>query len=152
MSISETAPDVGTRGGGGAAPVRAGLFVERADGVHLCAGECTRCGVLTFPVQAVCPNCQHTEPRTRELSRTGTVFSFTVVRSRPPNYHGPVPYGLGLVELPEGLLVTSMLLADDYDGPDRLDIGDRVVTSTVGVGAENDPLVSYAFERAAEDR
>jgi len=37
-----------------------------------------------------------------DLSREGTLFSYTIVRVPPAGWPGPVPYVLGEVELPEG--------------------------------------------------
>lgn len=45
------------------------------------------------------------------LADHGTLWTYTVVRHRPPgDYRGPepfAPFGLGLVELPDGLRVLS---------------------------------------------
>ena len=50
------------------------------------------------------------------LGNLGTLCSFTVIRHRPPgDYLGPTPFapfGLGLVELPEGLRVLSPIDCD----------------------------------------
>jgi hypothetical protein len=47
------------------------------------------------------------------LSRRGKLWTYTVIRHRPPgDYKGAdpfVPFGLGLVELPEGIRVLSPL-------------------------------------------
>ncbi len=47
------------------------------------------------------------------FSRQGTLWSYTVVRHEPPaGYKAPgpfKPYGLGLVELPEGLRILAPL-------------------------------------------
>jgi uncharacterized OB-fold protein len=53
------------------------------------------------------------------LSDRGTLWTHTVVRHRPPgNYRGPdpfVPFGVGLVELPEGLRVMTPLDGETDD-------------------------------------
>jgi uncharacterized OB-fold protein len=45
------------------------------------------------------------------LSRRGKLWTYTVIRHKPPgDYRGPdpfVPFGLGLVEIPEGIRVLS---------------------------------------------
>ncbi len=50
------------------------------------------------------------------LSQRGTLWSYTVIRHQPPvGYKGPdpfVPYGLGLVELPEGIRILSPIDCD----------------------------------------
>lgn len=57
------------------------------------------------------------------LSPRGKLWTYTVIRHKPPgNYKGPdpfVPFGLGLVELPEGIRVLSPLRCD----PEKMKIG-----------------------------
>jgi uncharacterized OB-fold protein len=52
-----------------------------------------------------------------ELSPTGRLWAWTAVTSAPPGYRGPVPFGFGVVELPEGLRVLTRLTEPD---PTRL--------------------------------
>ena len=52
----------------------------------------------------------------RKLSRTGKVYSFTVVMQRPPKYYrGPVPFAEGFVELPEGVRVETQFTDCDFN-------------------------------------
>jgi uncharacterized OB-fold protein len=102
-----------------------GLF--QTDPPALIGARCRNCGALRFPAIEVCANCQREESDRVELSDHGTVFTFTIVHAAPPGYCGEVPYALGVVELPEGLRVTSTLLADDLgrveiDAPCRLEL------------------------------
>ncbi len=50
------------------------------------------------------------------FANRGKLYSYTVIRHRPPgDYKGPdpfVPFGLGLVELPEGIRVLSRIDGD----------------------------------------
>ena len=69
------------------------------------------------------------------------------MRSRPPDYLGPVPYGLGLVEFENGLRLTSVLLADDLDA---LHIGDPVHLVTLEI-EEGPAYVTFAFRRTPSD-
>jgi uncharacterized OB-fold protein len=117
------------------------LYTVTSGEVHLLAGECTPCGTLVFPAAGVCPECQAEPTRRRELASRGTIYSFTVVRARPPDYAGPVPYGFGLVELPEAIRVATVLLAEDLD---TLHIGCDVAACTFDDGGEP-PMQSYAF-------
>ena len=62
----------------------------------------------------------HTFPLTSE----GTLWTYTVIRHRPPeDYKGPdnpfVPFGLGLVELPDGIRVLAPVACD----PDSIRVG-----------------------------
>ncbi|HJP91099.1 MAG TPA: Zn-ribbon domain-containing OB-fold protein [Pyrinomonadaceae bacterium] len=105
-------------------PIAPNLFELSAEGARLIGSRCVKCGEVTFPVSAFCPQCCTETTETIPLSRRGTLYSFTVQRFRPPPpYRGPgefEPYGVGMIELPEGLRVTAVLADED---PDSLCVG-----------------------------
>jgi uncharacterized OB-fold protein len=47
----------------------------------------------------VCPFTGADDVESVDLPRGGTVWLHTTVHLAPPGYSGPVPYGLGIVEL-----------------------------------------------------
>ncbi len=113
------------------------------DPPSLLAGRCSACGALRFPVRSTCASCQHDQLEPVPLSRTGVVYTFTIVRASPPGYAGTVPYALGVVELPEGIRVTSTLTCRDLD---RIDIGSRCAFELLELpGPEGERLLSYAY-------
>lgn len=126
------------------APVREGLFTPLA----LIGGRCGSCGALQFPRRQVCPVCQHTDVAEEALPAEGRIYTFTIVRSRPPGYVGSVPYAYGVVELPVGLRVTTTLLADDLE---TIAIGGRVVYDTVTLAEGDRPVISFAYRLSEED-
>src|SRR5262245_18799618 len=100
-------------------PIREGLLIgplAELDRVRLAGCKCTSCGETSLGTKSVCPNCGRNTVQEVALANQGSLWSFTVVRHRPPgNYKGPepfVPFGLGLVELPEGLRVLSPIQCD----------------------------------------
>lgn len=101
-------------------PIAPNLFEFTADGVRLIGSRCVKCAEVRFPVSDFCPQCCTETTEVIPLSPRGTLYSFTVQRFRPPPpYRGPdvfEPYGVGMVELPEGLRVTSLLADTDPDG------------------------------------
>lgn len=106
--------------------VRDGLLSDNLhdlDRVSLMGSRCAHCGETSLGINALCPNCGRDTVQVLPLSRHGTLWTFTVVRHKPPgNYKGPdpfVPFGLGLVELPEGLRVLAPLAGS----PEQLKIG-----------------------------
>ncbi len=111
-----------------AVPIDDGLFTWPADEPHLLGGECASCQTVTFPAARVCPACAGDDIQRRELSREGTLWSFTVQGFRPksPPYAGDdspetfEPYGVGYVELPGEVRVESRLTEAD---PEKLRIG-----------------------------
>ena len=100
-------------------PIREGLLtgpLAQLDRVRLAGCKCTTCGETSLGAKTICPNCGRDTVQEVALANRGLLWSFTVVRHRPPgSYKGPdpfVPFGLGLVELPEGLRVLSPIQCD----------------------------------------
>lgn len=92
-------------------PIHPGLFTLPGDprGARLLAARCSTCGKYHFPAAATCPYCSAAGCTEAAIGAHGTLYLHTVVQARPPGYRGPVPYGFGIVELPEGLRVVSRL-------------------------------------------
>ena len=125
---------------GRARPVTDGLF--STDPPALTGGRCSSCGALTFPHRAWCPECQSTATEDIALSTTGAVYTFTIVHMTPPGYVGEAPYAYGVVELPEGLRVTTTLLADDLEA---IAVGARCAFELLELGADEDRVLSFAY-------
>jgi uncharacterized OB-fold protein len=123
------------------APVREGLFT--VEDPALIGGRCRACGTLRFPSLDVCPSCQSSDCEQVPLSTTGTIFTFTVVHMEPPGYLGETPYAYGVIELPEGLRITTTLLAEDLD---EIAIGDRCTFELITLG---DAVQSFAYRVAS---
>ncbi len=125
--------------------VREGLFTD-ADPPALLGSRCTHCGSVLFPRADTCPYCASVDPEPIELSRRGTLWAWTAVTASPPGYHGDVPYGMGVVELPEGVRVIGRLTEPD---PSALVTGQQMELRTVrlsGSGTQDDEeVVTYAF-------
>jgi uncharacterized OB-fold protein len=96
-----------------ASPVRAGLF--QSDPPALLGIRCDGCSRHAFPRVTTCPYCGSERVTDVTLSDTGTLWGWTTVTSAPPGYRGSVPFGFGIVELPEGLHVITRL-ATPVDG------------------------------------
>ena len=126
-----------------APPVLEGLF--RSDPPALLGGRCERCGGTHFPRQSVCPHCRSEDASEVALGGDGVVYSYTVVRAAPPGFPGPVPYGLGVVDLPgDGIRVEAILLAEDLER--GISIGDEVEFRLVTWGEGDEARQTYAYE------
>lgn len=129
-------------------PIREGLFEALEDGPHLIGSRCRECGEVTFPANAFCPQCCTETTANVPLSRRGTLYSFTVQRFKPPPpYRAPepfVPYGVGMIELPEGLRVTAVLEEGD---PSRLRVGIEMelVLASFFEDDEGNEVLGYKF-------
>ncbi len=92
-------------------PVVEGVFT--VDPPALLGARCTGCGEHHFPRLEQCPYCGHESVKPVALSDHGTLWGWTTVLDAPPGYLGEVPYGFGVVELPEGLRVITRLAVPD---------------------------------------
>jgi uncharacterized OB-fold protein len=124
-------------------PVRPGLFTD-TDPPHLLGGRCSTCGHHHFPHAPICPYCASSDTVASDLSPTGRLWAWTAVTHAPPGYSGAVPYGFGVVELPEGLRVITRLTEAD---PDRLraDQPMHLVVEPLHTDGEGRSVVGYAF-------
>jgi len=107
-------------------PALEGLFTWPSDRPSLIGSRCKSCGTYCFPKNSMCPNpdCKNKEMEQMLLSRKGKLWSYTVHYYQPPppfRASDPfMPFGVGVIELPEGLKVLSMLTTSD---PNLLKIG-----------------------------
>jgi uncharacterized OB-fold protein len=125
-------------------PVHDGLFRTLDDGsIRLVGGFSPSSGRHHFPAQSTCPYTGAADIETVELSTEGTLWGWTAVTAPPPGYLGTVPFGFGVVELPEGIRVITRLEEPD---PERLAFGApmRLVPATLDGGDQ--PVVTYSFE------
>ncbi len=131
-------------------PIAEGLFRFDTDGPRLVGSRCTACGEVAFPKQTSCPACTAAAGQDIALATEGTLWTWTVQRFPPPTppYVAPPggfkPYGVGYVELADGVRVEARLTEND---PAKLVIGMRMhlVLEVMGADATGAPLVTFAF-------
>jgi uncharacterized OB-fold protein len=126
--------------------VREGLFSDAAPPTLL-ASRCTVCGNVLFPRVDGCTYCSADDPEPVELAGPGTLWSWTAVTAPPPGYQGEVPFGVGVVELPEGVRVIGRLTEGD---PGALSAGQAMELRIVPLHTDEDgnDVVTYAFAPA----
>ena len=101
-----------------ASPAIDGWFTTGPDPA-LVGTRCTTCETVYFPrASGFCrnPACSGEEFAEVELSRRGTIWSYTDAQYQPPPPYIPssdpyVPFALAAVELPEGLVVLGQVAA-----------------------------------------
>jgi uncharacterized OB-fold protein len=76
---------------------------------YLIGSKCRSCGETFFQSGLCCRRCSSEDMEKIPLSRVGKLFSFTTVRVKPPHFIGAVPYLVGVVELPEGERIKTLL-------------------------------------------
>jgi uncharacterized OB-fold protein len=121
-------------------PVHEGLFTEE----HLIGGRCGACSRYHFPAAAICPYCGSDDIARVALSDTGTLWGWTAVTAPATGYQGDVPFGFGVVELPEDIRVITRVEEPD---PARLSFGMlvRFATAPLNTDDEGTTVVTYTF-------
>lgn len=78
--------------------------------------RCQDCRFWMHPPAPICPRCRHAALRWEATSGRATLFTYTV-NHKAWNPDVPVPYAIGIVELPEqeGLRLTSNIVHCDVD-------------------------------------
>lgn len=137
-------------------PVTQGVFTWPSDDPALIGTRCTNCGNHTFPAQSGCPKCTGSDMEQVELSRRGTLWTWTVQGFPPkaPPYAGDAdpktfePFGVGYVELPGQVKVEARLTEAD---PAKLSIGMEMELTLVPLGtdADGNEVVTFAFRPVA---
>lgn len=135
-----------------ARPVTPGLFEQGAPPALL-GSRCEGCATHYFPRTASCRNPACKSPALVEvrLSPKGKLYSYTVQRYRPPAPFAMepwAPYALGLVELPEGVRVLSMLTGVGLDDI-RINMPVELVTEALYQDENGQPVLTYKFAPSA---
>ncbi len=124
-------------------PFARDVFDGLGPATRLLGSRCRGDGRLLFPRTPLCPDDGlATDPV--ELPARATLYSFTVVRMRPP-CGLPAPYAVGYVDLVGADLRLFMLL--DPDAVGRLRIGMPLALSSgpLGVDLEGAPCIRPYF-------
>jgi uncharacterized protein len=126
-------------------PLKEGLFTTPDDpqAARLLGGRCAACGRFSFPAQALCPYCSSDGCETVPLSPRGVIEVCTTVINRPPGYEGTLPFGFGVVELPEGIRIITRVSDPAGVGPGQ---PVRLVIESLCTNAEGHEVMTYAFE------
>lgn len=106
---------------------------------HLLGSRCRSCGAHFFPIREACSGCLSDDLETVRLSRSGTVYTYTVVRQSTPAF--AVPYALGYVDLPERVRVMGQFSCD----PSELAIGMAVELVVEPFGEDDDGNVLHGY-------
>jgi uncharacterized protein len=133
-------------------PVSEGVFTWPSEAPALLGSRCRNCGNHMFPVQSGCPKCMAVDNEPVELSRRGTLWTWTVQGFPPkaPPFVGDAgaatfqPFGVGYVELPDQVKVEARLTEAD---PERLRIGMEMelVIVPLATDADGNEVVTFAF-------
>ena len=139
-------------------PVREGFFTsldKPLEQIQLKGCRCRSCGQAFLGPMAACENCQSPDLEEIALSRRGKLYTYTVLRNKPPgDYKGPEPFqpfAAAMVELPEGLCILSPLKDCNFE---RLKVGTplELVVEPLYVDGEGNEVIAYKFRPVQAER
>jgi uncharacterized OB-fold protein len=115
---------------------------------YLVGQRCVPCGAVYLGSRRACSRCTQEGPFEEiPLSRTGTLWVWSIVHQSAPGI--PVPYAVGVVDLPEGVSVRCNLVDVEPD-PARLRFGMPVemTTAVSQQDREGNDVVAFYFRPA----
>ena len=118
----------------GLPPVAKHIFLASKNGFDLVGAYCDNCKKHFFPIREHCSSCLGDTGQVKLGSR-GKIYSFTVVRTKPP-FGLPRPYGVAYIDL-EAIPLRVFGLLDPHQ-LDRIGIGMPVNLSVGPMGVNND--------------
>ncbi len=108
------------------------------------AAVCKKCGKWCFGPRLICPGCSGREFDSREMRRTGTILTHTVIRVAPARFADQAPYAMAVVEMDDGPKITTQIV--DY-AEDQLKIGQRVKLEFRKISTEGAAgLIDYGYK------
>jgi len=112
----------------------------------LTGSKCRNCGETYLGNRVICIKCGEMDQMEEvALSRTGEIFTYTVVYQSVPWIQQP--YIAAVVRLPEGPFVRASLVGVEA-GPDTIKAGTKVamLTETVRQDNEGNDIIAYKFK------
>jgi uncharacterized OB-fold protein len=103
--------------------------------------QCSACHAWIYYPRTCCPRCLSPELEWKQISGTGTLYSFTIAR-RPtaPFWADELPQLIAMVELDEGPRLTSTLCNVEEDA---IRVGMRLQPVFDDIGDKNVTLLRY---------
>ena len=112
---------------------------------NLIGSKCTICNGVYFPPRVICPKCRRKgNIENLQFKGKGKIYSYSIVHTPTDDFKEIAPYAVAIVELDEGVKVTSQLVDCDVED---IEIGDPVemVFRKIREDGE-DGVISYGFK------
>ncbi|KPJ74304.1 transcriptional regulator [candidate division TA06 bacterium DG_78] len=74
------------------------------------ASKCKKCNKISFPTRLVCSDCGSKDFKKIKLSDYGKIVTFTTIRVAPTQFATEVPYNVAIVELDDGVRITTQVV------------------------------------------
>lgn len=133
-------------------PAVKGWFTMPPQEPRLMASKCKSCGHYFFPPVTSCrnPNCTEKGGPLEDvlLNNRGKLINYTVnYYPPPPPYHSPdpfVPFGVGIVKLPEGISITGQIAAGYEEGL-KMGIDMEVIIEKLYEDEQGNDVLAWKF-------
>jgi uncharacterized OB-fold protein len=76
---------------------------------QLMAGKCKKCGKIHFPPRQLCNECLSTEFEWTQIPTQGKLLTYTIIHVAPTQFQTMAPYGIGIIELDDGVRIPGMI-------------------------------------------
>jgi len=135
----------------GKVPELPDLFDWTQDGVRLQSAKCNSCGTYFFPAShhQHRPGCSREGVENVFLSKRGKLATYTVQYYMcPPPFKtsGDItPYGIGMVEFPEGISVAGIIAETDLNAL-KTGLDMETTTYTLYKDEQGNDVVTWAFK------
>jgi uncharacterized OB-fold protein len=90
-------------------------FREIPQRYRLEAGKCKKCGQVYFPPRLICPECKSQQFEILKLNPEGKLLTYTIIRVASDKFSIQAPYAVGIVELNDGVKLTTQIADVDFD-------------------------------------
>jgi scaffold protein (connect acetoacetyl-CoA thiolase and HMG-CoA synthase) len=90
-------------------------FREIPQRYRLEAGKCKKCGQVYFPPRLICPECKSKQFEMIKLNPEGKLLTYTIIRVASDKFSIQAPYAVGIVELNDGVKLTTQIADVDFD-------------------------------------
>ncbi len=134
-------------------PVANNIFASSAgdpEQFELLGGYCDACDDYSFPQSEHCHRC-HADTRLVGLGTDGVIYSFTVVRTRPP-LGLPQPYAVAYIDLKDVPLRVFCLLDPEQTGDIAIGAGVRLSVGQLGINNVGQDCLRPFFQLLPENR
>jgi uncharacterized protein len=108
------------------------------------AAVCAKCGRWFFPARLICDQCGGREFEKKNMQRTGTILTHTVIRVAPKPFADQSPYAMAVVEMDDGPRLTAQVV--DYQAG-QLKVGQKVKLEFRKVSEEGAAgIINYGYK------
>jgi uncharacterized OB-fold protein len=128
-------------------PLRPGLFrLPEGPGEKAClvGSRCPDCDSYFYPRRAICLNCGRQGLDDTTLSDRGKVWTYTIARQTPPGSLIEAPYAIAQVQLPEKVMVQTVLTGCDPESV-RIGLDVEMVIEKVKEDADGNDVCAFKF-------